>query len=407
MKKIKIFIIYFLLIAYSVETLLFFFIKEKTFTTEDIKKARVEIAKAKGLEYDLRTRKEAVLDLKKNNDDLEPVFYYSPIFRFSNTFKNAKKNNKTIPFRGPIDKKSMTCAEDLNYKLVKNDKYGFKNSNSIYKKEINTMLLGDSFAEGLCQDSKNDIAGHLTNYGFITLNLGVAGTSSLVSLGILREFRDLIKPKNVVYLYYEANDLEGLNWEKKDNHLISYLNSEYKIDYISKYKQINDFLKKSSNESLKNLKNTKKKDTEKKGRLDLLKNNIVDILELSKTKDIIRYSLLKKKRIDYDMRLFVSVIKKMEQDAYELGANYIFVYVPSSYRYISEHEFSNKKYEEYMSLKSEILKNLDANNINIVDLTDFFDKTKNIEQYYPLGYFGHFNSKGYKKVAEIISEKLD
>ena len=407
MKKIKIFIIYFLLIAYSVETLLFFFIKEKTFTTEDIKKARVEIAKAKGLEYDLRTRKEAFLDLKKNNDDLEPVFYYSPIFRFSNTFKNAKKNNKTIPFRGPIDKKSMTCAEDLNYKLVKNDKYGFKNSNSIYKKEINTMLLGDSFAEGLCQDSKNDIAGHLTNYGFITLNLGVAGTSSLVSLGILREFRDLIKPKNVVYLYYEANDLEGLNWEKKDNHLISYLNSEYKIDYISKYKQINDFLKKSSNESLKNLKNTKKKDTEKKGRLDLLKNNIVDILELSKTKDIIRYSLLKKKRIDYDMGLFVSVIKKMEQDALELGANYIFVYVPSSYRYISDHKSSNKKYEEYMSLKSEILQNLGINNINIVDLTDFFDKTKNIEQYYPLGYFGHFNSKGYKKVAEIISEKLD
>ena len=79
MKKIKIFIIYFLLIAYSVETLLFFFIKEKTFTTEDIKKARVEIAKAKGLEYDLRTRKEAFLDLKENNDDLEPVFYYSPI----------------------------------------------------------------------------------------------------------------------------------------------------------------------------------------------------------------------------------------------------------------------------------------------------------------------------------------
>ena len=60
-----------------------------------------------------------------------------------------------------------------------------------------------------------------------------------------------------------------------------------------------------------------------------------------------------------------------------------------------------------MSLKSEILQNLGINNINIVDLTDFFDKTKNIEQYYPLGYFGHFNSKGYKKGAEIISEKLD
>ena len=36
-----------------------------------------------------------------------------------------------------------------------------------------------------------------------------------------------------------------------------------------------------------------------------------------------------------------------------------------------------------------------------------FNKIDNIEQYYPLGFLGHYNSKGYKKIAEIIEQSLD
>ena len=55
----------------------------------------------------------------------------------------------------------------------------------------------------------------------------------------------MIKPKNFIYLYYEGNDLEGLNWEKKDNHLISYIDDEYNINYLEKYDQIEYFYIKS------------------------------------------------------------------------------------------------------------------------------------------------------------------
>ena len=60
-----------------------------------------------------------------------------------------------------------------------------------------------------------------------------------------------------------------------------------------------------------------------------------------------------------------------------------------------------------MNLKSEILRVISETNITIIDLTNFFDVAENVEQYFPLGYIGHFNANGYKKISEIIATKLD
>lgn len=406
MKTAKIFIIYFLLITYSVEILLFFFAKENNLSTKQLVSKRIEIAKKRGLDYDIRTRAEAFLDLKKTNDDLKPVFYYSPIFKNRQTFIDAKKKNKIIPFRGPINAKSLSCAEDLKYRLIKNDKYGFKNSNSTYKNKINTMLLGDSYAEGRCENSENDIAGNLVKKGFVTANFGVSGTSSLVALGIMREFGEIIKPKNFIYLYFEGNDLEGLNWEKNDSHLINYINDEYNIDYLEKYDQIKNFLKLSSLESISYINSDNvKNNPNKKNTTKILKENIIDILELKKIKRIIRHNIFNKKYTEYDLDLFFLVIEKMRLESKKHNSNYIFVYVPHPQRYIPGPKLP--VLEEMINLKKVILMKLDKINITTIDLTNFFDTAQNVEQYYPLGYVGHFNAKGYKKVSEIIASKLN
>ena len=65
------------------------------------------------------------------------------------------------------------------------------------------------------------------------------------------------------------------------------------------------------------------------------------------------------------------------------------------------------KYDAKIDLKKEIIKNLNSKNIKVLDLTDYFNKIDNIEQYYPLGFLGHYNSKGYEKIAEIIEQSLD
>ena len=155
MKKIAIFIFYIILSIYSLEALLFFFLEAKTLTREDLTNKRVELTKKKGIKFDTRTPDQAFLALKETNKDLEPKFFYSPIFRFSKTFIDARKNNKIIPFRGPINSKTLSCNDKGKYHLDVSDKFGFKNSNTIYEKNINTVVLGDSHAQGNCQNIEN------------------------------------------------------------------------------------------------------------------------------------------------------------------------------------------------------------------------------------------------------------
>ena len=249
MRLVKIILIYFFIITYSVEILLFLFSPNEQKAMIDIKNTRVELAKKKNIDFDLRTPEEAFVETKKINKNLKPKFLYAKPFTVFNTFKKAKQNNSIIPFRGPINNQSLSCAEDLKYRLVNNDKFGFKNSNEVYEKKINSFLLGDSYAEGLCETTKNDIAGHLQKIKNNTVNFGITGTGPLVSLAVLKEFGKNFKPQNVIYLYFEGNDLDDLNWEKKDMNLMNYLKEKYSNDYILKIDQIKLFLDAAALES--------------------------------------------------------------------------------------------------------------------------------------------------------------
>ena len=256
MRILKLFAIYFFIVIYSLELLLFLFISDEQKNMVDIKNTRVKIATKKKLNIDLRSPEKVYTELKRKNKNIKPVFLYANHFSSFEVFQEAKKNNLIIPFRGPINSQTISCAEDLKYKIIKNDQYGFKNSNDIYKKKINTILLGDSFAEGDCQNIENDIAGNLNKLGFRTANFGVVGTSVLVPLGIMREFGPEIMPRNFIYLYAEENDFFGLNWSKKDSHLMNYLKDEYSIDYLNRYDEVQKYLKLSSQETISYLKSS-------------------------------------------------------------------------------------------------------------------------------------------------------
>ena len=52
------------------------------------------------------------------------------------------------------------------------------------------------------------------------------------------------------------------------------------------------------------------------------------------------------------------------------------------------------------------MNNLEKNDITIIDLTTFFDQENDLTQYFPLGYAGHYNKKGYKKISNILISKI-
>lgn len=399
MKYIKIILINILIGLYFFELLLIFFFKEvKNLTAEQIKINKIEIAKSSGLPYDKRDKKDVFIELNKVNKDIKPGFNFAPSYRFSKVFQNALKNNKLIPFRGPLNSKSLTCAEDLEFKLINNDKYGFKNFNETYKKKIHTMILGDSFAVGMCQDNFNDITGNLKKKGLNTINLGVSGSSTLISLAILSEFGEYLSPKNIVYLYYEGNDLEGLEWEKQISILMKYYEDDnYKIDYLNKYDEINDFLKNSEAESLRYIYSS---DNIKTETIYTKKEKLIDFIELKRLKKLIRKKILKQTDFDYNTSFLINILKKMSEKSASFSENFLFVYIPDASRYTSESHTLEQRIK--FNYKDKLIKKIKNLNIEVLDLTKFLDSSDDPKQFYPFGFYGHFNKNGYKEITELI-----
>ena len=402
MKKILNYSIHIIIIIYSVEILFFVFSTDIEKSLVNIKNKRIEIAKMKQLNFDSREPEEVFIDMKKKNPNLGVPFYYSSLFENFEVFKEAKKNKNIIPFRGPINKKTLSCAEDLNYKTINNDRYGFKNPDYIYNNEIDVILLGGSFTEGYCYNIDKDIAGNLNLENISTLNLGVAATGPLVSLAVLKEFGSTYKPKNIFYLYYEGNNLDMLEWEKKDLNLIKYLNKNYKNYYLDQYDEIKTFLDKAEKESLEQI-NNKFLIIQQINKLK--KNNYIgsikDILELTILRNRIR-NLFNTKKKNYDLKILNNIIVEMQNESKKWKGNFTFVYLPSWERYFNK----NSNTQPVIKLRNEIISNLEKNNIQVIDITNSFSNLQNLKDFYPLGYIGHVNEKGYKKIADILKESI-
>ena len=264
------------------------------------------------------------------------------------------------------------------------------------------ILLGGSFAEGYCYSSDHDIAGNLIKGGIQTLNLGVATTGPLVSLAVLKEFAQAYKPKNVFYLYYESNSLEVLKWEEKDSRLVKYLDKNHNINYKKNIKMVKKFLDSAEKESLEIAKN--KSRLNQKLDSNIKRNyfkNIQDILEINILRNRLR-SFFDSSDKKYNLQLLNETIDEMRMETEKWNGNFTFVYVPSWDRFFN----NSSNLHRVIKLRKEIIKNLKIQNIEVIDTTNFFSNVNNLSKYYPLGYVGHFNKKGYKKVADILKERI-
>ena len=67
--------------------------------------------------------------------------------------------------------------------------------NEVYKKPIDLIILGDSYAEGWCYNEKDDVAGLLREKNINSLNFGIAGAGPILSLAVMREYVKNLNPK--------------------------------------------------------------------------------------------------------------------------------------------------------------------------------------------------------------------
>ena len=175
-----------------------------------------------GMDFDKRPRFKVYEDLLEYDSNV--IVSIPPESYLIN--KSYIIKNKIFPFSGASNTLTINCNENGYYSKYQSDRYGFNNPDSEWdKKEIEYMLLGDSFAHGFCVNRPNDIASLLRNLSKKSvLNLGYAGNGPLIEYATLKEY---IKPnvKKIIWFYYEGNDIKDLGKEVNSEILIEYLNN--------------------------------------------------------------------------------------------------------------------------------------------------------------------------------------
>ena len=325
------------------------------------------------LNFDTRSRNEVFEDLKKINLNIA-------ITTPPSSFLKLDKLN--FLYLGGISKaKTIFCNESGYYSIYQSDRYGFNNPDKEWdSKEIEYLLVGDSFTHGACVNRPHDVASVLRKYSKKNvLNLGQIGNGPLIEYATLREY---LAPnvKNVLWLYFEGNDLGNLENELKNNILNKYLvNPKFNQDLKLRQNQIDKFLTDS---------------LERERQTDRHNDKIVRFIKLINT----RSSLHRPPPPPPPPLSELKIVLKLANELVEsYNQKLYFIYLPSLERYTQLLK---------IDFKQEVKKIVIDLGIEFIDIDEeVFKKEKNPLKLFPFENSNHYTVEGYKKIALKIYEK--
>ena len=325
------------------------------------------------LNFDTRSRNEVFEDLKKINLNIA-------ITTPPSSFLKLDKLN--FLYLGGISKaKTIFCNESGYYSIYQSDRYGFNNPDKEWdSKEIEYLLVGDSFTHGACVNRPHDVASVLRKYSKKNvLNLGQIGNGPLIEYATLREY---LAPnvKNVLWLYFEGNDLGNLENELKNNILNKYLvNPKFNQDLKLRQNQIDKFLTDS---------------LERERQTDRHNDKIVRFIKLINT----RSSLHRPPPPPPPPLSELKIVLKLANELVEsYNQKLYFIYLQSLERYTQLLK---------IDFKQEVKKIVIDLGIEFIDIDEeVFKKEKNPLKLFPFENSNHYTVEGYKKIALKIYEK--
>lgn len=373
---------------------------------------RTEVAQTMGIPYDSRRPLEVIADLRKQGVDAYPIIPAASFLR---------GNSLLFPLNAGISHKTtVLCNESGEYAIYESDEHGFNNPSGIFAQEsIDIALLGDSFTHGACVRPGENISDQLRKTGKRVLNLGVSGNGPLLELAILQEYVKPIKPKIVLWMYFER-DLGDLAIEKTDFFLRRYLDNGYSQNLMERQAEVDLFLSQSFNpqqlsqnlDSQEKVEEIQKQKYREQLRARLYNTSIKFIklwhwrskLGVSANGVLSSLVLLSEENIDF--LLLTQILQEAKERIAEWGGQLYFVYLPFGIRYVKE--FHEDRFDSRNRVLS-IVKNLD---IPVIDThAEVFTRHHDPLSLFPLRLVtipggNHYTAEGYRLIAQAIAGDL-
>ena len=337
--------------------------------------------KQTGNKWDTRGKLEIYKELKENNKEI--TVFFPPSYLLGKNY-----HTDIFSLSGLSNSETIYCNENGYYSIYKSDRYGFNNPDSEWdKKEIEYLLVGDSFTHGACVNRPNDIGSVLRNLSNKSvLNLGMGGNGPLIEYATLREYLKT-NVKKVLYVYYEGNDFRDLKNEKKNQILIKYLKD---LNFSQNLKLKQDEIDILSRRLINNEKNKKEKITKK---------DIRSFLKLNETRTKLNNYLPENQKPNFETKKilideFIKILNLTKDLIKQNNLELYFVYLPEYSHY--KMNYDNTDYILVKKIVNEL-------KIPFIDIhQEVFLKEQNPLKLFPFELFGHYNIDGFKKIAETI-----
>ncbi|MEW4462192.1 SGNH/GDSL hydrolase family protein [Roseibium algicola] len=129
---------------------------------------------------------------------------------------NAKLGTETLAeavLAGTPGAEMLLCSRMGVPVTTRIDSYGFRNPQPKTAAPVDLMILGDSFAEGICLDDGQHFVDQMRAGGASILNTASRGAGPLYELAVLGRYGPHFRPRITVLAFFEGNDWENLSVE--------------------------------------------------------------------------------------------------------------------------------------------------------------------------------------------------
>jgi PAS domain S-box-containing protein len=369
----------------------------------------ISVAKQYGVDFDVRSKLDVIGDLQKKGISAVPAIVPHGLLKpdTAGTLKSRINVNGTdlLPLAGVADKVTVLCNENGRYVTYESDEYGFHNPKGIWNsRAFDIAVLGDSYTHGYCVPSEKNFVALIRQRYPGTLNLGVAGAGPLSALALIKEYLQAAKPRLVLWVFFEGNDLIDLKRERNSPLLMHYLGGDFSQGLMGIQSNIDAALLKYIEEAGREVEHSPQPEEEAffgAGTLATLKlSNLRGRLGMIYAA---RNAEITDQRVttEDELELLAKILARAKATVSQWGGAIYFVYLPERDRYVDR---KVAKIDD--GNRERVLKIAEISGFPVIDINDVFGSQKDPLDLFPFRRLGHYNEQGHTTVAKAILESL-
>jgi hypothetical protein len=339
--------------------------------------------------------------LRKQGIDAEPYVSASILLQKqangSVTSGLAIDGTEVVPLGGISNSVTVLCNETGPHVIYQSDEHGFNNPKGIWGADVKIAVIGDSFAHGSCvPDGKNFVA-LIRKHHPATLNLAGGGQGPLLMLATLKEYVQHVRPRLVLWFYFEGNDLDNLDMERASPILTRYLmKGGYSQNLRERQSDIDRALNVFVERAREQIASDGNKQVEIVPRISRLTENLFATVTLTQLRQRLRaiYETRNGSEREALLKLFGKVLLESKLSVEAWGGQLYFVYLPQWERY-ARPGLANKDRERVLSLVRHM-------GIPVVDLHEAFRAQDDPLELFPFRQNAHYSETGNQLVAKEV-----